>query len=126
MILMLLWVQKETTKYMVGFKQMALNSALAAIPSALGCSGWRNPLRFIQLIRASILSLFCALANPHHAGDAYMSLDRVVAWATRWRESADNPFDRSMPRAYNDDEAEDSIYMLVHFKIGADGNSEDT
>src|SRR6218665_93044 len=100
MILMLLWVQKETTKYMVGCMQMALNSALAAIPSALGCSGWRNPLRFIRFRRASILSLFCTLANPHHAGDAYMALDRVVAWATRWRESAGTPFnpEASIPR----------------------------
>src|SRR6218665_1103056 len=95
--------------------QMALNSALsalAAIPSAVGCSGWRNPLRFVQFIRASILSLFCALANPHHVGDAYMALNRVVAWATRWRESADNPFDRSVLRAYNDDEAEDSTLFV--------------
>ena len=87
---------------------MELNNAssdLAAIPSALGCSGWRNPLRFIRFIKASILSLFCAVANPHHAGDGYMALDRVVAWATRWRESAGNPFDRSVLRAYNDDEA---------------------
>src|SRR6218665_2492277 len=95
--------------------QMALNSALsalAAIPSALECSGWRNALRFIRLIRASILSLFCALANPQHAGDAYIALDRVVAWATRWRESADNPFDRSVLMAYNDDEAEDITLFM--------------
>src|SRR6218665_4039953 len=95
--------------------QMAPNSALAAltaIPSALGCSGWRNPLRFIRLKRASILSLFCALANPHHAGDAYMALDRVVAWATRWRESAGDPFERSVLRAYNDDEAEDRTLFM--------------
>ena len=57
------------------------SSALAEIPSALGCSGWRKPLRFIGFISASILSLFCTLANPHHAGDAYMALDRVVARA---------------------------------------------
>src|SRR6218665_3898030 len=79
--------------------QMQLNStlsALAAIPSALGCSGWRNPLRFIRFIRASIVSLFYMLANPHHAEDAYMALDRVVARATRWRESAGHPFDRSV------------------------------
>src|SRR6218665_928915 len=83
--------------------QMALDialSGLAAIPSALRCSGWRNPLRFIRLIIASISSLFCALANPHHAEDAHMALDRAVAWATRWRESAGNPFDRSVLRAY--------------------------
>src|SRR6218665_818717 len=109
--------------------QMALNSALsalAAIPSALGCSGWRNPMRFIRLTRASILSLFSALANPHHAGDAYMALVRVVAWATRWRESADNPFDRSVLRALMMRQRTGPIYVLVHFKIGADGNSEDT
>src|SRR6218665_4082083 len=95
--------------------QMALNSALsalAAMPSALGCSGWRNPLRFIWLIRASILFLFCTLANPHHAGDAYMALDRVVAWAMRWRESAGNPFDLSVLRAYSYDEAEDSTLLM--------------
>src|SRR6218665_2714179 len=95
--------------------QMALNSALsalAAIPSALGCSGWRNSLRFIRLTRASILSMFCALENPHHAGDAYMALDRVVAWATRWRESAGNPFDRSVLMAYNDDGAEDRTLFM--------------
>ena len=109
MILMLLWKLLSTW---FGFMQMALNSALAVIPSALGCSGWRNPLRFIRLIRASILSLFCALANPHHAGDAYVALNRVVAWATWWRESADNPFDRSVLRAYNDDEAEDRTLFM--------------
>ena len=95
--------------------QMARNSALsalAAIPSALGCSGWRNPLHFIRFIRASILSLSCTLANPHHAGDAHMALDRVVAWATRWGESAGIPFDRSMLRAYSDDEAEDSTLFM--------------
>src|SRR6218665_3533937 len=105
MILMLLWKLLSTW---FGFMQMALNSALAVIPSALGCSGWRNPLRFIRLIRASILSLFCALANPHHARDAYMALDRVVAWATRWRESSDG----SELRAYNDDEAEDRALFM--------------
>src|SRR6218665_2751678 len=62
-------------------------------------------VRFIRFIKASILSLFCAVANPHHAEDGYMALDRVVAWATRWRESSGNPFDRSVLRAYNDDEA---------------------
>src|SRR6218665_1077794 len=98
--------------------QMARNSALsalAAIPSALGCSGWRNPLRFIRLIRASILSLLCALANPHHAGDAYMAPDSVVVWATRWRESAGNSFDRSALRAYNDDEMRQrtGLYLCV-------------
>src|SRR6218665_3188474 len=79
-----------------------------------GCSGWWNPLRFIRFIRASILSLFCALANPHHAGDAYMALDCVVAWATRWREPAGNPFDRSVLRAYTDHEAdtEDRILLM--------------
>src|SRR6218665_2386753 len=95
--------------------QMALNSALsalAAIPSALGCSRWRKPLRFIRLIRPSILSLFCALANPHHAGEAYMALDRVVAWVTRWRESGDNPFDRSVMRAHNDAEAVLIIFVI--------------
>ena len=77
MILMLLWARKEArpTKYMVRFMQMALNSALSAIPSALGCSGWRNHLRFIRFIRASILSLFYTLANPHHAGNGHMELD---------------------------------------------------
>src|SRR6218665_3818503 len=109
MILMLLWARKEATKHMVRVHADGTLSALAATPSALGCSGWRNPLHFIRLIRASIMSLFCALVNPHHAGNAYIALDRVVAWAwaTRWRESADNPFDRSVLRAYNDDEAED-------------------
>src|SRR6218665_4104453 len=100
--------------------QMALKSALsalAAILSALGCSGWRNPLRFIRLIRASILSLFCALANPHHGGDAYMALDTVLAWATRWRESASNPFDQSVLREYNDDEAEDRTLFMCWFYL---------
>jgi len=41
-----------------------------------------------------------------------MALDRVVAWATRWRESAGNPFDRSVLRAYNDDEVEDSTLFI--------------
>src|SRR6218665_50770 len=77
-----------------------------------GCSGWWNPLRFIRFIRASILSLFCTLANPHHAGDAYMALDRVVAWATRWKEAAGNPFDRSVVRAYSDDKVEDSTLFM--------------
>ena len=40
------------------------------------------------------------LANPHHARDAYVALDRVVAWATRWIEAAGKPFDRSVLRAY--------------------------
>ena len=44
-------------------------------------------------IRALILSLFCVLANLHHAEDVYMALDRVMAWTIRWRESAGNPFD---------------------------------
>ena len=41
-----------------------------------------------------------------------MALDRVVAWVTRWRESASNPFDRSVLRVYNDDEAEDKTLFV--------------
>src|SRR6218665_3928892 len=56
----------------------------AAADTMTSAQGFRrNPLCFIRFIRASILSLFCTLANPYHAGDAYMALDRVVAWATR-------------------------------------------
>jgi len=54
-----------------------------------------------------------------------MALDRVVDWAARWRESAGNPFDRSVLRAYNDAEAEDSTlfmcwswnYRPTHFQL---------
>lgn len=73
------------------FMQMAwknASSALTVIQAALGCSEWRNPLRFVQLIRASILSLFCVLAYHFLEGDAYMALARVVVWAIRWRDSA--------------------------------------
>ena len=69
-----------------------------------------------------ILSLFCTLANPHHSGDAYMALDGVVAWATRWRESAGDPFDRSVLRAYNDDEAEDMTLFGMGFHWHCDSS----
>jgi len=46
----------------------------------------------------------------------YMALDRLVIWATRWRESAGNPFDRGLQRAYNDEDADDRTlfkHMLI-------------
>jgi len=73
---MLLWARKEATKHMLRVHADGTEQCLVSFGSDT-VSTW--------LIRVSILSLFCALANPHHAGDAYMALDRVVAWATRWR-----------------------------------------
>ena len=47
-----------------------------------------------------------------------MALDRVLAWATRWRESAGNPFDQSVLREYNDDEAEDrTLFMCWSYLV---------
>src|SRR6218665_3261663 len=101
--------------------QMALNSALsalAAIPSALF---WmEEPSVFYTACKSfDLVSVLCAGKSPpcrgcvHGYMHMYMALDRVVAWATRWRESAGNPFDRSvLIRAYNNDEAEDmSLFM---------------
>ena len=86
---MLLWARKEATKHMLRVHADGTEQCLVSFGSDT-VSTWmfwmEEPSAFHTAYnRASILSLFCALANPHHAGDAYMALDRVVAWATRWR-----------------------------------------
>ena len=46
-----------------------------------------------------------------------MALDSVEAWATRWRESAGNPFDRGVQqlRVYDDESEEITLFTFYFF-----------
>ena len=67
---------------------MALNSAWSARLARLsnvGASCGRNPARLSRLVKRSKRSRSPPLRNPHHAGDAYISLAIVVARVTSCR-----------------------------------------
>ena len=103
MILMLLWARMESTKYIAYMVRVPAYGAEHCFVSFGGDTvstwmfGMEEPSAFHTVYKSFDLVsvLYAGKAPPinsHHAEDAYMALYRVVAWATRWRESAGNPF----------------------------------
>src|SRR6218665_2674020 len=127
---MLLWARKGTTQGTVRVNADDAEQCFVGLggdTASTGVLGMKKPSAFLLVF--DFVSVPCAGKSPTCKACVYMALDRVVAnWATRWSQSAGNPFDRSVLRACNDDEEENRtpFYALVQFEIRADGNSEVT